>query len=649
MKRLWLLVALILLSPAAAQSSGISATLHLQMAQPLHELEIMDDLREACDASLVRVAEHHFSFAETAQDQGCAEAVLRVPVDANAEVLELEFRANRMVTTAYKEGSVPVVNQANDFVQRLTVVDNGAGQTTTLEIFDRSAPAAAESQERSVRHTIGQGATELRITWLFDDTASPVDPGKSYSSQVRDVSVVVSGGRLPSFQHTLLDRAVAGGALDTVERIAWRIEPEHLVGWRPSAELHFDETPIPSAFATPLGPAPWIDLQATTADGQVVWWLGPEMMTTSGAYHLDLRRAQPLAADSALAPIAGTGMFLPILGATYASYQYHNTRQRAEQAGRRMHGAMRASLIGIAAMYVLVLLFLFISGEYWNLLISPLPVAGIGYFLTLVAIAAGFVLVAIMGARSQTRAIEQEVDELLETKSRLERSNHDLEHFAYIASHDLQEPLRTISGFSQLLDRRYGDELPDGAKRYLDKTIAGSQRMQQLIGDLLAYSRITTHGDITGTVDLGRIIDDEVEHLRTLVRESNARVHRAAMPTLPGDAPQLGQVFNNLIRNAIKYSRDGVAPEINIGATLDGRWWHITVQDNGVGIPKDQFDRIFVIFQRLAPRSDTSGTGIGLSIVHRVVERHGGKIWLDSEVGQGTTFHIRLPAGVPHD
>ncbi len=235
----------------------------------------------------------------------------------------------------------------------------------------------------------------------------------------------------------------------------------------------------------------------------------------------------------------------------------------------------------------------------------------------------------------------------------LKRSNIELEQFAYVASHDLQEPLRAVAGCVQVLKRRYEGKLDERADQFIEHAVDGAQRMQNLILDLLAYSRVGTKGKPFADVALDRVLDGALQNLSASVKESTAHIERAPLPTLRGDAGQLEQVFQNLVSNAIKF-RTEKAPHIKIGcvATQDevrGDGWMFSVSDKGPGIEPQYFERIFVMFQRLHTRTEYPGTGIGLAIVKKIIERHGGHIRVESEVGRGTTFSFFLPQNVPED
>jgi PAS domain S-box-containing protein len=231
---------------------------------------------------------------------------------------------------------------------------------------------------------------------------------------------------------------------------------------------------------------------------------------------------------------------------------------------------------------------------------------------------------------------------LYEQKSQLERSNKDLEQFAYVASHDLQEPLRAVSGCVQIFQSRYAGQLDAGADELITHIVEGASRMQTLIHDLLTYSRVATHEKSLSLVDAEEALGQAVGHLKSSIEESGARISSGVLPKVRMASSQLVQLFQNLIGNGIKY-RNSEPPEIRVEATRKERNWEFSVRDNGIGIQAQYFDRIFILFQRLHTRREYSGTGIGLALCKKIVEHHGGRIWLESEPGKGSTFYFTLP------
>ena len=225
----------------------------------------------------------------------------------------------------------------------------------------------------------------------------------------------------------------------------------------------------------------------------------------------------------------------------------------------------------------------------------------------------------------------------------LRRSNAELEQFAYVASHDLQEPLRMVASYAKLLANRYQGRLDADADEFIAYMVDGATRMQQLINSLLTYSRIGSRGQEYAPVSCEAVLDQVLGDLAVSVEESGAGVTRDPLPTIMADATQLTQLFQNLISNSVRF-RGQQPPKIHISAARRTGDWLFSVRDNGIGIEPQYFDRIFVIFQRLHTRAEYPGTGIGLAVCKKIVERHGGRIWVESQAGQGSTFFFTLPA-----
>jgi signal transduction histidine kinase len=225
----------------------------------------------------------------------------------------------------------------------------------------------------------------------------------------------------------------------------------------------------------------------------------------------------------------------------------------------------------------------------------------------------------------------------------LKRSNAELEQFAYVASHDLQEPLRKVSSFTQLLQRRYGGQLDDKADQYIAFAVDGANRMQRLINDLLAFSRVGRVHNDHRPADLEEIVEDTLANLSVAIEESGAEITRDALPTIVGDTAQLGMLWQNLLSNAIKFRSPDRPPHIHIGAAQVDDAWEFTVTDNGIGIAPEFQEKVFVIFQRLHTKDSYPGTGIGLAMCKKIVEFHGGTIRIDPDYRLGTRFLFTLP------
>ncbi|WP_423600635.1 sensor histidine kinase [Roseateles sp. MS654] len=225
----------------------------------------------------------------------------------------------------------------------------------------------------------------------------------------------------------------------------------------------------------------------------------------------------------------------------------------------------------------------------------------------------------------------------------LRRSNAELEQFAYVASHDLQEPLRMVANYTELLAQRYAGQLDERADKYIHYASDGARRMQRLVADLLAYSRVGSQGKALVPVDAGEVLDAVTHGLQRLLRESGGSVEAGPLPRVMADEGQLHQLLQNLVSNAIKF-RSAAPPQVRIEARRDGLRWRFSVSDNGIGIDMQYAQRVFQMFQRLHEQGRYEGSGIGLAIAKRIVERHGGTIWIDSAPGRGSTVSFTLAA-----
>lgn len=254
-------------------------------------------------------------------------------------------------------------------------------------------------------------------------------------------------------------------------------------------------------------------------------------------------------------------------------------------------------------------------------------------------------LVAVSKQACQYKLAEEE---LKCQRDKLARSNAELEQFANVASHDLQEPLRVVASYLQLLSLRYKDKLDTNANEFIAHAVNGATRMHTLINDLLKYSRLSTDAQPFGVVDCNTVLESAIANLKVAIEESDAVITFDTLPEVMGDATQLTQLFQNLIGNAIKFRRQ-VPPVVHIGVVRDANQWQFEVRDNGIGMQPQYTERIFAFFQRLHPKDKYPGTGIGLAICKKIVERHCGRIWVESEAGFGATFYFTIPhpAGQP--
>jgi len=264
------------------------------------------------------------------------------------------------------------------------------------------------------------------------------------------------------------------------------------------------------------------------------------------------------------------------------------------------------------------------------------------------SVAAAFVAIRL-GANSakiasEDHQVKKTTDELQRVNEELRRSNIEIEQFAHVASHDLQEPLRMVTSYLQLIERRYSDRLDSDGKEFIGFAVDGAKRMKELINDLLEFSRTGTSNARFREVDAASILEHAVDNLKTAIEESSARITAGALPIIVGDPVLLTQVFQNIIANAIKFQK-GSVPRVHISARHQDAEWIFTISDNGIGIKPEHVDRIFRIFERLHTSEEYPGSGIGLAITRKIVERHEGKIWVDSRPGSGSTFHFSISGG----
>ncbi|HZX31094.1 MAG TPA: PAS domain S-box protein [Rhodocyclaceae bacterium] len=253
---------------------------------------------------------------------------------------------------------------------------------------------------------------------------------------------------------------------------------------------------------------------------------------------------------------------------------------------------------------------------------------------------------AIAVNQDMTQWLQLEQD-LLRRTYQLEESNRELEQFAYVASHDLQEPLRKVSSFAQLFAKKYAGHLDEAGQTYINFMVDGASRMQILVDDLLHYSRLTRVDRSHQEVDMDAVLDGVLADLQLFIKETGARIEAGRLPAIQGDASQLRALLQNLISNAVKYRAPDRPPEVQVGASVQAGEATFWVRDNGIGIDPRYFEKIFVIFQRLHARSEYPGTGIGLAICKKIVDNHAGRIWVESSPGQGATFFFTLPTGEP--
>ena len=346
------------------------------------------------------------------------------------------------------------------------------------------------------------------------------------------------------------------------------------------------------------------------------------------------------------------------LRASVAALRTELAAERSAALGR-LHAATTAVIViaitGAAALIAM-------ATAAWAAMVSWVirPLAGLGSEAQVVASGGLDHQLKISGPReivelgadveAMRRQLLASLDDLSFKAGELERSNRELEQFAYVASHDLQEPLRKVASFCQMLESRYSGQLDDRARQYIGFAVDGAKRMQLLINELLTFSRVGQPGTARGPVDLNAVAAEATDRLDAMITDTDAQVRVGELPQVTGDATLLTQLFQNLIANSIKFRRVDEPPVVTITATDTGTQWEFACQDNGIGISADHAERVFVIFQRLHPRDAYPGTGIGLALCRKIVDFHGGRIWVDTQgAGPGTTIRWTMPAAAETD
>ncbi|MFE2087631.1 CHASE3 domain-containing protein [Streptomyces sp. NPDC059460] len=350
-----------------------------------------------------------------------------------------------------------------------------------------------------------------------------------------------------------------------------------------------------------------------------------------------------------------------ILRSLYGTQQKHldaaRNRARAQLNDARTirDRAMIALVIGFAlAVISLSMLFNRVVGRPLSVLAADSGKVRAGAFRHRIEVHGPSDVRAVAAAVEDMRSrLVSELDEAQERESllaqqteELRRSNSELEQFAYVASHDLQEPLRKVASFCQLLEKRYGEELDARGKQYIDFAVDGAKRMQVLINDLLTFSRVGRVHDSWNSVDFDRSLDRAVANLALSIEETGTTLVREnPLPQVTGDSTTLAMIWQNLIGNAVKFRRPEVPCVITVGCVREEDEWRFTVQDNGIGIAPEFAEKVFIIFQRLHSRDEYDGTGIGLALCRKIIEFHGGRIWLDPGYREGARIHFSLPVG----
>lgn len=655
-------------SPAAhAQSNDglLEATATLRLGVPVSDLEfvyaapttafpgttIAIPSGPGCGANHFTPLEDYaaFRFHEASNENGCGEAQYTVDLPVGTRSLYIRFDADRIVAQPTQ------ATVTNAFVQEVRWYGDDLTLSGSHRYTDPADENLALRQTFENEQPVATGQRQATVAWYFQDAGNAVGGGLTGTAVGHEASSTVVGPVLemrgiPIAQPAVdIDRTgVVDGEVLYRTRMTVRLPAFPMPGGITDVRLRIDPSLDFTGASTLDGrPVPAARLQEQQRDGvvELVVQGDPEQPGNAG-YQLFFSSARPVLPTPSLYPVAVLALLLPAVAASFA---YGSARRfdaevpRAFAAtGRTLHWNLRIFILG----YALLLGWILLRRSLPLMATTPLEIEAGAIYVAVTALVVGLLVLAYLWRRNLHLITAAEMAEKEKANRELERSNKELAQFAYVASHDLQEPLRMVASYTELLRRRYKGKLDADADEFIDYAIDGSERMQRLINDLLTYSRVGTQGRPFAPVDLNDVVEVVRQNLDLAIQDAKGRVEAERLPTVQADETQMVQLLQNLVANAIKFH--GPKPpivRITCAETRDD--WVLSVQDNGIGIDPAEFGKLFVIFQRLGNRHDHPGTGIGLAVCKRILERHGGRIWVESTPGQGSTFKCQLPKSPP--
>jgi signal transduction histidine kinase len=589
-----------------------------------------------------------FRFRESQSETGCGEVRYQVDVPPGAQSARVTFRADRVIQQP-SSIDLPIAMH-----QELRVYDALGGLLATFPYYESNTPQHLASEPFAYTIDLGPAQGQLAVGWLFRDQGQPfASPfaGQGFASTVQEPHILFEGipmtpdrieqerlglqGDSVRFATTVVagvpDSLGVAGSISVTLRVANQLDFSHALGPRGQ--------PVPDQFVdrTEVG-----DVRTIVLTGDATLSQG------AGLYRLVFTSASPISPSPLLYPFIAFVMAVPAAAGALAWVSTRKFRLQATPEFTATAHNLENVVLAMIAVYLLLPLGVLVSGRLSLLASWPLEgEAGLVYLLIGIAFVA-FLAVGFVGRRHLHHVMVEEAMLKDQARRELERSNRELAEFAYVASHDLQEPLRTVASYTQLLQRRYKGRLDADADEFIDSAVEGAQRMQALIQDLLQYSRVGAKPEDQVPVDLGAVVEDVRRTLKQALTEADAELVVArALPTVVGHERQFAQLLQNLVGNAIKFRHPARPSRVEVVAEPSPGGWRISVRDNGIGIDPRHFDRIFQIFQRLHGRDDYPGTGIGLAICKRIVELNGGTIGVDSVPGEGSTFWFTVPDRSP--
>lgn len=618
----------------------------------LTEVDLPEGLAECTPRSVDVLTDRIFRFSEEGDETGCAHVYIPVFVPRGAETMRVTFQANRI--------KVPTLEQQptqQQFIQEVRLLDGDNVLLDEEVIFDETA-GQQDTQEFEFLFRFPAGTRDARISWYFEDGQNFGDlvPGVSttpaWRSEVRSPAVAFDPQPVAFDTHHLADvvleeeEVILHGAVVDVT-----LETTDLLGGTHELELDVLGAYSLQALTLPGGAdADRDDLRFTTSGGTTTMTVPDAMIENPGTYSFLLQSTSPYtvvdAPPATIYPLAWAGIFLP-LGFAVAASVHHEVFRRHRVSGQGAAWVrMTTYLVILWLAYAALVAAWFVLDGRAEMGTLPVSTRGVSFWA---AIAFAVVLFAVhwgVGAmrRRQARRLRHE-RELEARNVMLERSNRELEQFAFMAAHDLQEPLRKVISYTTLLQHRYKDKLDKKADQYIDQAAHQADRMRDLITDVLAFSRIDGNVEMAH-VDLDEVYKELQRDMPDDLRETGVTLGGKDLGKVWGNPPMVRQLLENLIGNGVKYRRPGVKPRIQVATEDQGRHVLVSVKDNGIGIEPEYQERVFEVFERLhGADSAYKGTGIGLAICKKIVEAHGGRIWVESTPGKGSTFFFTLPHG----
>lgn len=675
-----LVIVLLFLSVPLAQAIDVSEeelviTVNLDLAQ-WHAIAPETDETRACDAPraagdagsvdgqrprqtvTIDPSGEQLIFAEDDKERVCAEVQYKLDIPSGAQDLHVTFNTQRTVS--------PPTGVAPHAQQRLRIHDQHdqlvlcqSGDDYVEASYDRFEGPIGPIQVQLTPDGCHRRVLEDELTlgFYFADGSEQADqetplptrpsaPGQSFVAKVQDVHLEFTG--LPLTTLAVDEPGMhADGSLLGYSRVRVTL-PDIPDGQEARASFSVSNRYGTHSFyeVTDQGLRPLDSnlIQLVEADGQLRFTIGAAVIAAAdgNVFEVHFEPAGSAIVSPARLPIAGLALLAPIIFGVLAQRNLNHLQRTARGRLSSVRWTLQASLVTAWMVYLGVVFAMLVTPIGPGMAAWPLPSPNIVAYTALGTASFMMIVVSISGRRREMRIVVDDLTELERIQQELQRSNEELEQFAYVASHDLKEPLRMVAGFTQLLERHLDDRLDPDGRKYLGFASEGALRLQRMVDDLLAYSRVRHDRTVIKDVSLADVMVIVKGHLGKLLEERNVDLRVGDLPAIRADQTQMVQMLLNLVQNAIKFSPQD-RPVVEVTAKKENGQVIISVRDEGVGIDPAQQQRIFQIFQRLHLREEYEGNGIGLAMVKKIAEQAGGHIEVTSQPGKGSTFTVKMP------